>query len=128
MNCTFNGQGYSEGALICSNGRELKCDSGEWRETGYACAEIGSSPNEYIRVSPNGSSIDTVTNSIVPCVQFIIGAPYNHVRLFNSCEKCKKVAIAWSDGAITYETVQSGQHKDILSRAQAGQMVAEGEC
>jgi hypothetical protein len=37
MTCSYNGRSYSNGSLICANGRELKCDSGSWRETGYRC-------------------------------------------------------------------------------------------
>lgn len=35
--CTYNGKNYSEGSLVCANGRELKCSGSEWRETGYLC-------------------------------------------------------------------------------------------
>jgi hypothetical protein len=38
--CYFDGQEYSEGSLVCSNGRELKCRDGEWHETGYECEEL----------------------------------------------------------------------------------------
>lgn len=37
MSCSYNGRTYSNGSLICANGRELKCDAGNWRETGYRC-------------------------------------------------------------------------------------------
>lgn len=35
--CYYDGFEYSEGSLICVNGRELKCRSGQWQETGYSC-------------------------------------------------------------------------------------------
>lgn len=38
MTCTYEGKSYSDGVLICMNGREMKCRGGEWSETGYACA------------------------------------------------------------------------------------------
>lgn len=37
MSCLFRGKTYSEGAIICSNGRELKCRESEWTETGFTC-------------------------------------------------------------------------------------------
>jgi len=37
MSCSYNGRSFSNGSLICANGREMKCDSGNWRETGYRC-------------------------------------------------------------------------------------------
>ena len=37
MTCTYNGKSYSDGALICVNGREMKCRGGDWNETGYPC-------------------------------------------------------------------------------------------
>ena len=40
MVCQFAGQEYSEGALICSNGRELRCSGGGWAETGYECSAL----------------------------------------------------------------------------------------
>lgn len=35
--CKYAGKEYSEGSLICKNGREMKCRGGDWEETGYAC-------------------------------------------------------------------------------------------
>ena len=38
--CTYNGAAYSEGSLICVNGKELSCYAGVWAETGRACTSI----------------------------------------------------------------------------------------
>lgn len=49
MTCTYNGTEYSEGALICANGRELVCRGGDWHENGETCgdpADIVSPPVE----------------------------------------------------------------------------------
>lgn len=39
MSCQFAGKTYSEGAIICSNGRELRCSGSVWGETGYSCSK-----------------------------------------------------------------------------------------
>jgi len=52
--CRYKGSLYSEGSLICVNGRELKCSSGEWHETGYTCGSQKPAP-EDIPVIPEGS-------------------------------------------------------------------------
>lgn len=37
MPCIFEGVEYSEGALVCANGRELVCRNDEWHENGENC-------------------------------------------------------------------------------------------
>ena len=37
MTCSYGGRVFSEGSLICMNGREMKCSGGEWKNTGYPC-------------------------------------------------------------------------------------------
>jgi hypothetical protein len=37
MACNYSGRTYSDGSLICANGRELKCSGGSWQETGFRC-------------------------------------------------------------------------------------------
>lgn len=37
--CKYEGLGFSEGSIICANGRELRCSAGSWSETGYLCAD-----------------------------------------------------------------------------------------
>lgn len=50
MSCQFAGVEYSEGALICQNGRELRCSGGEWVETGYSCQPASNTdPEKFLR-------------------------------------------------------------------------------
>jgi len=35
--CTYKGESYSPGALICVRGEELLCRRGEWVKTGRSC-------------------------------------------------------------------------------------------
>ncbi|HYD48987.1 MAG TPA: hypothetical protein VEB21_11595 [Terriglobales bacterium] len=37
--CRYNGQTYSDGAPICQSGTQFRCERGEWRNLGLACAE-----------------------------------------------------------------------------------------
>jgi hypothetical protein len=39
MTCIYEGLEYSEGALVCANGRELVCREGDWRENGVLCEQ-----------------------------------------------------------------------------------------
>ena len=49
--CTYAGTQYSEGALICANGRELRCSGGEWKETGFACGKAGRVEMDFPEIS-----------------------------------------------------------------------------
>lgn len=44
MACYYQGKAYSDGSLICVGGRELRCVSGSWKETGYLCSAAGRIP------------------------------------------------------------------------------------
>ncbi len=35
--CSYNGQGYSEGASLCQSGAQYRCEGGTWRRIGLAC-------------------------------------------------------------------------------------------
>jgi hypothetical protein len=132
MTCSFGGANYSEGSLICSNGRELKCSGGAWQETGYACTLLSEvNATEYIQISSDGRTITSVAdgqNFLLPCVKFVVGAPYGKVRLFNECGGCKEAAISWSDGLIQHVQVGGFSAVDIPLRAQASQIVGERDC
>lgn len=129
-NCVSGGVEYSEGSLICSNGRELKCIGGAWQETGYSCSSKNDDPMHYTRFAADGLSSTEVSaaSPLLQCVQYVIGAPYGQIRLYNSCSTCKLVTISWSDGQIQRERVQANSHKDIPNRAQASQLVGEQNC
>lgn len=49
--CMFEGNEYSEGAVVCANGRELKCRNGSWHETGYPCGENLVDANKTMEIS-----------------------------------------------------------------------------
>ena len=53
--CTFNGVEYSQGAVICSNGKELKCYGGVWSETGNTCTTT--SDSEVAEFSGTGGEV-----------------------------------------------------------------------
>ncbi|GGY35865.1 DUF1496 domain-containing protein [Pseudoduganella albidiflava] len=36
--CTYAGQEYSEGSVICQGGRLMKCQGGNWGDTGASCS------------------------------------------------------------------------------------------
>lgn len=133
-NCVFGGAQYSEGALICVNGRELKCSGGDWQETGYGCGNMSENPSAYYKIGENGVSTLTrsdsaeLLNSEVGCVKYTIGAPYGMLRLYNSCASCKTATIAWSDGQVTRHKVSANNYVDIPNRAQASQIVGTQDC
>lgn len=134
MGCQNDGKDYSEGALICSNGRELKCSGTEWQETGYLCASLQSAEAGFLRISRDGRQANYITGAPAECVTFIIGAPVNYLRVYNKCDGCKRITIAWSDGQITHEQVNPNQPHDFMQRLDTGglplscQLVEERRC
>jgi hypothetical protein len=51
MACTYAGVEYSDGAIICVSGKEMKCYSGAWTETGNACTSF--SEDEVALLAPS---------------------------------------------------------------------------
>lgn len=41
--CSYNGQGFTEGASICQSGGQYRCEDGTWRSLGLACS-VSSTP------------------------------------------------------------------------------------
>ncbi len=35
--CVYNGNTFSHGSTVCSNGSELVCNNGNWEPTGKSC-------------------------------------------------------------------------------------------
>lgn len=46
MSCVYEGVEYSEGSLVCANGRELVCRGDEWHENGESCVSDVSDVSE----------------------------------------------------------------------------------
>jgi hypothetical protein len=42
--CSYNGQGYSDGASACQSGTQYRCEGGTWRSLGLACAALSAQP------------------------------------------------------------------------------------
>ncbi|WP_157694187.1 DUF1496 domain-containing protein [Hydrogenophaga crassostreae] len=57
--CIYGSETYEEGAVICVNGRGLRCVQGEWQETGQPCGEAdadGDATGAAAPVAPRGPS------------------------------------------------------------------------
>lgn len=40
QSCEYAGNSYSDGAVICQNGTEYRCNDGSWEILGTPCDEI----------------------------------------------------------------------------------------
>ncbi|MGV6393661.1 DUF1496 domain-containing protein [Pseudomonas caspiana] len=60
MPCIFEGLQYSEGSLVCANGRELVCRNDDWEENGELCEqpEGNSDAREASTSTPSESDRD----------------------------------------------------------------------
>mgnify|MGYP003374711233 CR=1 FL=1 len=56
MACIYNGKQYSEGSLLCVNGRELKCRGDAWEETGFECNPKSDRSEEFPQISEEEKS------------------------------------------------------------------------
>lgn len=66
MTCKFNGQDFSDGSIICSGGKELKCYSGTWSETGNTCTARTDEETAIYQVSftPGPSRIEVFCSGV----------------------------------------------------------------
>jgi hypothetical protein len=49
MACMYQGQQYSEGALTCQSGAQMRCyNDGVWRPTGANCREVAKGSYEAL--------------------------------------------------------------------------------
>lgn len=139
MSCTNNGTSYSEGALICSNGRELRCSGGGWQETGYSCL-TSSDEQSYQKIADDGLSSgvsgeepSNFTNSsalpsLLQCCKYVLGAPFGSVRVYNSCPSCKVVTISFGNGVVQKHQVMGNDYKDVYLVDGNSQLVGEQAC
>lgn len=129
--CNYNGTSYSEGALICANGRELRCSGRQWQETGYDCAASNETGSEYARIATGGQAlhpgIAAATTTQAGCISFIRGAK-SGIRLFNNCDHCAIAMISWSDGGFTEHRVAAYSYLDIPMRASGAQIAGSRPC
>ena len=136
MSCTFDGRPYSEGSLICSNGKELRCSGSQWSETGYTC--FSESLDKYTRIDPSGtilSDSDFVSKNsqdsakiFTGCLKFLVPPQSKMGRIFNSCNRCMTAHLAWDNGQMTSENIPPGNYKDFLMRSSFVQIVDESPC
>lgn len=134
MACRYGGVDYSEGSIMCQNGKEVVCRGVNWVETGYTCVNSNELPiratddGKYIRISPNGRTIEIVSPNILGCVVFTFPSHPGGMRIYNGCNDCKSVDISWSNGDITTVILQGREFKDLEVRASAALIVGENPC
>lgn len=138
MSCTNGGVSYSDGALICSNGRELRCDGGAWQETGYSCF-MRDDANSYTRISGDEAacsdssiSSDSVKRAndpvILNCCRMIRGAPAGYGRVYNNCGSCMEVTTQGGDGDIKRTRVPAQNYVDVAMTNGYIEIIGEGNC
>ena len=63
--CPYNGQGYSDGALLCRSGTQYRCEAGAWRSLGFACPSNDTTASGWARTCLVGDA--TVANGSRIC-------------------------------------------------------------
>jgi hypothetical protein len=124
--CKHNGVEYSEGSLLCMNGREVKCSGGSWSETGYRCV-TGSEDLSVYSVEEASIGKDEV-RPFLPCVQAVGGPPPGHFSVYNSCDKCVRVVLDWAVGGIQEVNVPPNTRADIRTKSSSMRIIAEKDC
>ena len=145
MSCNHNGKTYSQGSLVCANGRELRCDGDYWSETGYSCFTNTEVINEedYYKISSDQltfiqntfeKELNKVNNQDIPesanlgCVRIILSGSMNKIRIFNQCSTCKIAFLSWSNGDPDRVRIAAQGCVDVPTKAQAMQIVGEADC
>ncbi|MDH1408484.1 hypothetical protein [Acinetobacter johnsonii] len=139
MTCKSGGKEYSRGELICSNGRELRCDGQEWIETGYYCFFYSDEINDesYYKISFDSEVFikDNLTehakDEIVKyggCVRIIASPSMNQIRLYNACTTCKTAHLSWSNGTVQRVDVPANDYIDIPWLASSMHIITDSDC
>jgi hypothetical protein len=137
MACYSGGFEYSEGSLICSNGRELRCSGGAWQETGYSCVQ--SENDEHLRIDPDGQTIRIIAKDSVGapyagyksqnrCVRVVNDSNTSVVKFYNSCEACMVVVMSWFGGQVSRVAVQPKNFAVIQRESIQGDIIDEYPC
>lgn len=101
-NCAYNGREYSDGAVVCQNGAEYRCDEGRWEPLGSSCsredgAQHGWSSEPLVgcttemsrtKVSQEGAFCECV-GSDSPALEHPAGSP---------CAGLWAYAVGWIEG------------------------------
>ncbi|WP_423061023.1 hypothetical protein [Citrobacter portucalensis] len=138
MTCSNGGLNYSEGALICSNGHELRCSGGSWQETGYSCY-VTDDEGSYTRISADGlyssdSSIspDSIKHpkdpALLGCCVTIRGAPSGYARIYNNCGNCKVVTTQGGHDDIIRTRVPPHSSVDVVASGGSLYIIGEDDC
>jgi hypothetical protein len=64
-NCSYNGQGFSDGAPLCQSGTQYRCERGMWRSLGTACVADGRTSLRSLRTCVFGDA--SVANGSTIC-------------------------------------------------------------
>ncbi|HVO25019.1 MAG TPA: hypothetical protein VMW56_15460 [Candidatus Margulisiibacteriota bacterium] len=63
--CSYDGQGYSDGASLCQSGTQYRCARGTWRSLGSACVADGATLSRWLRTCQLGDA--TVASGSLVC-------------------------------------------------------------
>lgn len=137
MTCTHAGRDYSEGALVCANGRELRCTGDVWQETGYICL-MNDNDMEYQKISSDGKIFSDSTSPelagtsvaavTMGCCSWILGAPTGYARLYNTCPSCKVVSVDHTNGNVERVTVSGDSYVDVRRLESNTKIIGERDC
>ena len=102
LGCSFDGQGYSEGATKCQAGMQYSCQHGSWENLGLACSELSG-----LSCNVNGMQYASGTTQCVQGVRFACDAGHWH-NLGTACAADGTAARLPSTCSVGGATVANG--------------------
>lgn len=121
--CVYKGQEYSHGATLCSGGELLKCDDGQWVNTGQSCTnnQEGAVPKDLTSLiglslakftSESGEPVRAVIVETIDeargrrdplsrvrgieCCDFVDAGMQNYTNISNFCPEQRMATVVWS--------------------------------
>lgn len=130
--CTYAGQTYSEGAVVCMNNKQYQCYNGSWEYLGIDCGtkiekkvtakSTKQSETRIVRYS------DADSVAVLPCISFFSTGNPSQVGMINNCSDCKIVIVNWAGIGLREYRLNGYQSTVIPLLSYHGQMVGERPC
>jgi hypothetical protein len=118
--CTYNGQTYSHGSVVCQSGTEYRCNDGSWDSLGTSC---GTKVTSLVSVDPDLQNV-----TLLACLSFF-AAGLGRVGIRNGCPECKLAVVSWSPNVGVRRYRVNGHSEIIINlEDQTGQLIGEDPC
>lgn len=149
--CFFDGKEYSDGAMTCQAGKQMRCNDGVWQDTGDPCSnglsiqkrvteqKVVTEPESIEKISAPHLSVEigattiTLTQTKVAearltCCNFFSVGSISQLGIRNSCAQCRIAVVSWA-GAGIYRYRVPGYSEIIIDFAStSGSLIGEDPC